>query len=258
MLRLFHISQNRLWFIECSISCKLLVRWCCLVFALIVYSYCFSFEQYSVLLSVLYESLCFRFYNCLSCFLCFEVWVKPFFIFWYFSYCFLPFFFNSLIYAAFLNMWLISFVDIINTIFSCFKFLFINIVNRLFSSSEFRAWIIFFFWGPFVSLIQLAGFQLVLFWCVVCFNINVSLVMVRKRSWLYDSECTEWGRVHVSDGIVNYTSSRPEQPVNLPKESPLILPLSMYRPEARQSCANSLLFLFGQDCFLVGVFLWDS
>ncbi len=32
--------------------------------------------------------------------------------------------------------------------------------------------------------------------------------MVRKRSLLYDSECTEGGGVHVSDGIVNYTSSK--------------------------------------------------
>ncbi len=40
------------------------------------------------------------------------------------------------------------------------------------------------------------------------FNIDVSLVMARKQCLLYDSECTEGGRVHVSDGIVNYTSSK--------------------------------------------------
>ncbi len=67
--------------------------------------YCFSFEQYSVLMSALYGSLCFRFDNFLSCFLnvlqsesnhfsSFDVFLLIVFVF----------FFNSVLQAAFLYM----------------------------------------------------------------------------------------------------------------------------------------------------------
>ncbi len=120
VLRLFHISQNWLWFIECSISCKLLVRWC-LFFALIVSLYCFNFEQYSVLMSALFGSLCFRFDNFLCCFLNVLQSESNHFSS---SDVFLHFF--SLSFST--QFYMLLFIHVIyfiynqiNTIFSCFK-----------------------------------------------------------------------------------------------------------------------------------------
>jgi len=92
VLRLFHISQ-------------------CCFFTLIVSLYIFSFKKYSVLKSVLFGSLCFRFDNFLSCFLnVLQSESNHFSSFRVFFVYFLPFFFNSIFCAALLNMLLISFV----------------------------------------------------------------------------------------------------------------------------------------------------
>ncbi len=94
-----------------------------------------------------------------------------FFFFFFFIFCFLKYGIDLI-------------CSQINTIFSCFKFVSINaLMSFQFFRIEGLDKFVYAVWSISVSLldlIHLTGFQSVLCWCVMFFNINVSLVMVRK------------------------------------------------------------------------------
>ncbi len=91
-------------------------------------------------MSALYGSLCFRFDNCLSCFLnVLQSKSNHFSTFCVFLVYFLPFSIH-LYMLLFKYVFFFSFVAELTPSLVVSNVLFINIVNRFFSSSEFSAW----------------------------------------------------------------------------------------------------------------------